>query len=187
MIVLVNGLIFLVVGGLVLANGVTTNYFGTPGAEEHALPVELEPLPADATASYLEARFHRTDRDVGNALDPLLAFTRGHPQRTMLVAHHLWELVPPGSVADESAFVEARSRTLAQTEPALRARWESLAVNEQRVSVALATRAGGLYAEETQTEVSQLRTFAEAKLLLRNRGLVVGVGGAEFRVSIVRA
>jgi hypothetical protein len=111
--------------------------------------VELGPLPADATAVYLEERFRRTGRDVGNALDPLLAFTRGHPQRTMLVAHHLWDLVPRGSVADEAAFVEARSRALAQAETALRARWESLAVNEQRVSLALATRPRGLYAEET--------------------------------------
>ena len=88
-------------------------------------------------------------RDVGAALDPLLAFTRGHPQRTMLVAHHLWELVPRGSVADESAFVDAREHALALAEPALRARWESLAVNEQRVSLALATRTRNLYAEET--------------------------------------
>ena len=48
------------------------------------------------------------------------------------------------------------------------------------------TEAIGLYAEQTKAEVTQLRTFAEAKLLLRNRGLVVGVGGAEFRVSIVK-
>ncbi len=77
---------------------------------EHAVPVELDPLPLDETASYVEARFRLTGRDVGNALDPLLAFTRGHPQRSMLVAHHLWELVPDGSVGDESAFVEARDR-----------------------------------------------------------------------------
>jgi len=49
------------------------------------------------------------------------------------------------------------------------------------------TEAIGLYAEQTQTEVTQLQTFAEAKLLLRNRGLVVGIGGAEFRISIVRS
>ena len=48
------------------------------------------------------------------------------------------------------------------------------------------TEAIGLYAEQTKTEVAQLRTFSEAKLLLRNRGLVVAVGGAEFRVSIVK-
>jgi hypothetical protein len=48
------------------------------------------------------------------------------------------------------------------------------------------TEAIGLYAEETKTELAQLSSFAEAKLLLRNRGLVVGVGGAEFRITIVR-
>jgi uncharacterized protein len=116
---------------------------------EHAVTVELQPLRAEPTALYLEERFRRTERDVGNALDPLLAFTRGHPQRTMLVAHNLWELVPRGSTADEAAFVEARDSSLAQAETALRARWESLAVNEQRVSLALATRTRNLYAEET--------------------------------------
>jgi hypothetical protein len=67
----------------------------------------------------------------------------------MLVAHTLWDLVPRGSTGDEAAFVEARDRALTLAEPALRARWESLAVNEQRVSLALATRTRNLYAEET--------------------------------------
>ena len=49
------------------------------------------------------------------------------------------------------------------------------------------TEAIGLYAEQTKTEVTQLQTFAEAKLLLRNRGLVVGIGSAEFRISIVKS
>lgn len=115
---------------------------------EHAVPVELGPLPADATATYLEQRFLDTGREVGEALDPLVGFARGHPQRTMLVAHHLWELVPRGSRGEESAFVDARGRALASAEAALRARWESLAVNEQRVSLALATRPGSLYAED---------------------------------------
>ena len=53
----------------------------------------------------------------------------------MLLAHHLWDLVPRGSVADEPAWVDARDRALALAEPALRARWQSLAVNEQRVSL----------------------------------------------------
>lgn len=49
------------------------------------------------------------------------------------------------------------------------------------------TEAIGLYAEQTETEVDQLRTFEEARLLLRNRGLVLTLGGSEFRVSIVRS
>ena len=116
---------------------------------EHAVPVELAPLPADATAAFLEGRFRATGRDLGNALEPVVAFTRGHPQRTMLVAHHVWELVPPGTVGDEGVFVEARERALALAEPALRARWESLSPNEQRVSLALAVRSRSLYADET--------------------------------------
>jgi len=97
----------------------------------------------------LEDRFRSTGREVGNALDPLIAFARGHPQRVMLVAHHLWEILPRGSTADEAAFVDARERALALAEPALRARWESFSVNEQRVSVALAASQRTLYADET--------------------------------------
>ena len=49
------------------------------------------------------------------------------------------------------------------------------------------TEAIGLYAEQTKTPVSKVRTFAESQLLLKNRGLVIGIGKAEFRVSIVRS
>ncbi len=143
---------------------------------EHAITVDLEPLPPDATATYLEDRFRRTGRDIGNALDPLVAFTRGHPQRTMLVAHHLWDTVPRGSVADEEAFVEARRRALESAETALRARWDALAVNEQRVSVALATRVRNLYAEET------LRSLGLKKGSI-DRALAGLVGKAEARPS----
>jgi hypothetical protein len=147
---------------------------------EHAVTVPLDPLPADETATFLEQRFRLTDRDVGNALEPLLAFARGHPQRTMLVAHQLWELVPPGSVADEAAFVEARERALAEAEPALRARWDALAVNEQRVSLALAARARSLYADDT------LR-FLGLKKGSVDRALAGLVGKAEARIADGRA
>jgi uncharacterized protein len=116
---------------------------------EHAVVVSLGPLPDGPTATYVDDRFRRTRRDVGGALDPLLAFARGHPQRTMMLAHRVWELVPRGSVADEAAFVEAQAAVLAESEPVLRARFESLTVNEQRVALALATRPGALYSEET--------------------------------------
>ena len=141
---------------------------------EHAVTVPLDPLPLDETAVFVEDRFRRTDRDVGNALEPLLAFTRGHPQRTMLVAHRLWELVPPSAVADEAAFVDARDSALAEAEPALRARWDGLAVNEQRVSLALAARVRTLYAEDT------LR-FLGLKKGSVDRALAGLVGKAEAR------
>jgi hypothetical protein len=143
---------------------------------EHAVPVELDPLPDDVTAQAIEERFRVTGRDVGSALDPLLAFARGHPQRVMLVAHHLWELVPPGSVADETAFVDARERALVLAEPALRARWESFSVNEQRVSVALAASSRTLYSEETLRFLGLRRGSV-------GRALSGLVGKAEARVT----
>lgn len=143
---------------------------------EHAVPVELDPLPDDVTADELERRFRSTGRDVGSALDPLIAFARGHPQRVMLIAHHLWELVPPGSAADETAFVDARERALTLAEPALRARWESLSVNEQRVSVALAASSRTLYAEATLRFLGLRRGSV-------GRALSGLVGKAEVRVT----
>ena len=57
--------------------------------------VRLGPLPEDALATYIGERFSRSGREVGAALDPLLATARGHPQRAMLLAHFLWERTPP--------------------------------------------------------------------------------------------
>ncbi len=105
---------------------------------EHAVPVELDPLPDDVTATVLEDRFRAPAATSATRSIRCSRSPAGIRSALMLVAHHLWELVPPGSVGDEAAFVDARERALALAEPALRARWESLAVNEQRVSVALA-------------------------------------------------
>jgi hypothetical protein len=143
---------------------------------EHAVPVELRPLPTDSTAAFLEDRFRRTGRELGNALEPVVAFARGHPQRTMLLAHHVWELVPVGSAADEGTFVEARDRALELAEPALRARWESFTPNEQRVSLALATRSRSLYAEQTRRLLDLRKGSVE-------RALAGLVGKAEARRS----
>jgi hypothetical protein len=95
----------------------------------------------------------------------------------MLVAHHLWDLVPRGSIADEEAFVAATSAALATASPALRARWDALSVNEQRVSVALATRVRNLYTEET------LRVLGLKKGSV-DRALAGLVGKAEARQTL---
>ena len=141
-----------------------------------AVPMRLGRLADADIAAYVAARFQSTGRAVGEALNPLLQAGRGHPQRTMLLAHHLWDLVPRGSVADESAWVDGRDRALAQAEPALRARWGSLSVNEQRVSLALATRARNLYAEETVR-------FLGLKKGSVDRALAGLVGKAEARLT----
>ncbi len=44
----------------------------------------LAPLPLGEAGEYARERFRRTGRDPGNAFAALLAFARGHPQRTMM-------------------------------------------------------------------------------------------------------
>jgi len=56
-----------------------------------ARPVELSPLPEAELIGYVGSRFEATGRDPGPTLPPLANLAQGHPQRAMLLAHHLWE------------------------------------------------------------------------------------------------
>ena len=141
---------------------------------EHAVSVELGPLPPGPTAAFLDDRFRFTGRDIGNALDPL-SLARGHPQRTMLLAHHpgtSCRAAPSPTSPPGSTRATVRSRW--PSPPC--ARWQSLAVNEQRVSLALATRARNLYAEETVR-------FLGLKKGSVDRALAGLVGKAEARLG----
>jgi hypothetical protein len=109
---------------------------------EQAVGVELQPLPLDLVADHVDKRFRRTRRRVGTALQPLVEFTRGHPQRTMLVAHWLWRRTPEGGSADEEAFVGAQEDALRHAQPHLRAIFKALPANEKRVMLSLANLPG---------------------------------------------
>ena len=62
-----------------------------------AVPVRLGRLRDEDIAEYVAARFRQSKRNVGEALNPLLASAEGHPQRAMLLAHRLWEEVERGA------------------------------------------------------------------------------------------
>jgi len=139
---------------------------------DHALPMELAPLPIESVADHVDARFTATERAVGNALQPLLDFSRGHPQRTMLLAHHLWSLTPRGSTADESAWIDALNKAYRGARPLLEARWSELPTNEQRAAIGLAIAGGGtLYDEPVYTAVGLKRgSIRKALDTLEGRG-----------------
>jgi uncharacterized protein len=147
------------------------------------------PLPLDAVGEYVEAGFSRTRRDPGDALDALLQFTRGHPQRTMLLAHHLWAVTPPGSVADETAWAEAVARALRGARPVLEARWEALPVNEQRAAVALAGGGGSVYDAAVYRQVGLKRGSIDRALAgLHGRGEAIrGPGGWQLADPLLEA
>lgn len=105
---------------------------------EQAITLRLEPLENDIIADYITDRFAATKRDVGTALDPLINFTRGHPQRVMLLAHHVWELTAEKQSANESTWIAALDTVLHNSAHALNATWSSWPVTQQRAAVALA-------------------------------------------------
>jgi len=142
------------------APGVMQHLFADPRRPllDQAVPRQLAPLPLDDVGAYVSGRFQQTGRDVGSALPPLLEFTRGHPQRSVMLAHYLWERTSRGTAADEGTWVSTLDQAAADTTPLMRAIWRALTVNERRVSRALAVASTPLYSEDTAAAVGIKRT-----------------------------
>jgi hypothetical protein len=103
-------------------------------------PLELPPLPAAQTIAELEATFTAHGLAPGGALIDIVAIAQGHPQRTMLLAHHLYNLLadqPAVRPVDELATA-ALDLALAETADVHQATWEALDRTERAVTVALA-------------------------------------------------
>ncbi len=78
-----------------------------------ARPLELPPLPVHEAARDIEALLTADGLESAGAVDEVLAVTRGHPQRTLLLAHHLYNLLdgpnpPRTSRPLQSTFHSAR-------------------------------------------------------------------------------
>jgi hypothetical protein len=137
------------------APGVMQQLFADPKRPllDQAVPKNLVPLPLEDVGEYVAGRFHKTGRDVGNALTPMLEFTRGHPQRSMMLAHYLWQRTPRGATADEGTWVAVLDQAAGDSAPLMRAIWRTLTVNERRMARALALTTTPLYSEETAAAV----------------------------------
>jgi uncharacterized protein len=140
---------------------------------DQARPVQLEPLRDEDVIEYIGTRFERDDRDPGEALDALVDLARGHPQRAMLLAHHLWEQMPRGSTAD----LETWDRTLAavdrETGEAFEKHWDDLAgkPNHRKVIAALANSDETLYNRRTLAAYALEKGSAQAAVrALMDRG-----------------
>jgi uncharacterized protein len=142
------------------APGVMQQLFADPKRPllDQAVPRNLDPLPLDGVGEYVAGRFGKTGRDPGPALPPLLEFTRGHPQRSMMFAHYLWERTPRKVTADEGTWLSALDDAARDSAPLMRAIWRALTNNERRVARALAVTTTPLYSEETAAAVGIKRT-----------------------------
>ncbi len=102
-----------------------------------ARPVELPPLPLDEAANDIEALLQADGLDAGRAVDELLAFTGGHPQRTVLLAHHLYNVLDSNERSEDPA-AEALDLAIAETSDAQQAVWDATGRVERVVLIALA-------------------------------------------------
>jgi hypothetical protein len=124
-----------------------------------ARPLELSTLPLDEAANDIEALFGADGLKVDGAIDELLAFTGGHPQRTILLAHHLYELLDHGKHLERPAAA-AVDLALTETADALQALWDGFGRNERVVLMALSdgkAPTGSIVAGEHRIPRSTLR------------------------------
>jgi uncharacterized protein len=142
------------------APGVMEQLFADPKRPllDQAVPRQLAPLPLADVGAYISTRFERTDQGIGAALSPLIEFTRGHPQRSMMLAYYLWARTARGQAAEEEAWLSALDQAAADSAPLMRAIWRALTLNERRVARALALVSTPLYSKETGAAVGIQRT-----------------------------
>ena len=101
---------------------------------DQARPIAVGPLNDGDLAEYIGARFDAACRDPGVALELLLDLARGHPQRAMLLAHHLWECTPREHVADEETFQSALDAVDRETRERFERTWLDLGSAPSSVS-----------------------------------------------------
>jgi uncharacterized protein len=138
-------------------------------------PVELGPLAPDDLAEYIAARFAEASRDAGEGLGPLLDAAEGHPQRAMLLAHHLYEQVAPRETAGVEEWVAAHDAALREARGEITVLWESSSTLERKVLKVIAHRAVSLTGRDAEerfglgksgsTQVAVERLYAEGHLV----------------------
>ncbi|HET7416948.1 MAG TPA: hypothetical protein VFJ61_04925 [Solirubrobacterales bacterium] len=100
-----------------------------------ARPLALGTLPPDEAANDIEALLEAEGLKA-DGVDQLLAFTGGHPQRTILLAHHLFELLDQGQDVQDPAAASL-DLALTETADALQALWDGFDRNERVILLAL--------------------------------------------------
>lgn len=103
-----------------------------------AMPLTLGPLPIETLTAALAARFDREQLDPGHALGPLVVFSGGHPQRSMLLAYLLADRVAGGQQPTPALADEVITDALRITEPTHEAVWQTLGALERGVLAAVA-------------------------------------------------
>jgi uncharacterized protein len=100
--------------------------------------MRLARLPYQAAHDFIARRFSETGKDTGDVTPQLVQLSELHPQRLMLLAHHLWEQLgeSPATMSDVRRAYDSAMRAV---DPEIRYQWEGLTPNERRVLAAVAS------------------------------------------------
>jgi hypothetical protein len=129
-----------------------------------AVPMRLGRLADADIAEYIIGRFRESRRSVGEALNPLLAAAKGHPQRAMLLAHRLWAVVQPGGTAALADWTAAHAASLAELQPEFDAHWRRLSTNAQKALRAVVTGDGSPFQRRVLEQLDLHKSTARAAL-----------------------
>jgi uncharacterized protein len=136
-----------------------------------AQAVPLTHLANEDLADYIGTRFEHSNRDIGEALRPLLEVAQGHPQRAMLLAHFVWARTGPGDRADESTFSDGLESAEQELAEAFDRAWRGLDDGARRTLAAVVASGGRPTRSDALEAVDAPRTtVVEALVRLRDEG-----------------
>jgi hypothetical protein len=126
--------------------------------------MRLGRLPDDDIADYVAARLAEGGRAVGEALNPLIQTAAGHPQRSIMLAHHLWEQVGQGEVGTLDTWSRAHASALLELQPEFDARWRGFSVTEQKALRAVIAGEGSPYRTRVLARLALEKPTAQAAI-----------------------
>lgn len=120
----------------------------------------------------LESRFQETARDASEVIGELIRVSEGHPQRTMLLAHLLWQQIPERGAATRQDLDTAVEAALVRIDPEARAVISGLTGIQRKVLRAVAEY-GSPMAARALKSLDLLKPSAQsATPLLVSSGLI---------------
>jgi len=145
-----------------------------------ARPLELPGIPEDETVAFVLERLPEHP-DRFDAAAELVRLGAGHPQRTMLLAHHLYDRLE-SPVRSEQIAAEVLGIALAELEDAFVTVWSGLDRSERAAVVALADGLSPLGSRAADQHAKARSTMQRAVERLEADGQLVAREGSELRL-----
>lgn len=137
---------------------------------------ELGPLSVPAARSLVIDEFAATGRDAAAAADRIIAFTRCHPQRLMLLADRVWESTDEGTAVGDAEFAAGLAAARAATAPEFESMWTRLPESSRDALRSIvrfgspAARAGERFLDLTSgAAMTAATSLIDAAVLIRER------------------